>query len=148
MLAALARQVERYRDLHLAWQEQRSAARDVVPQAVPGAVARDTELVAEKKRSEHEIEKYRARLGAVYRGLQKELDELREQKQGLENRLQESLQREREQTAMIESLESRNKALRLTLDKTVQKLNDVQLQRADAERDRAALQNVSTRVEQ
>jgi len=148
MLAALARQVERYRDLHLAWQEQRSAARDVVAKAEKEVLARDRELVAEKKRSEQEIEKYRARLGAVYRGLQKELDDIREQKHGLENQLQESLQREREQTGMIESLESRNKALRLTLDKTVQKLNDVQSQRADAERDRAALQNVTTRVEQ
>jgi chromosome segregation ATPase len=148
MLAALARQVERYRDLHLAWQEQRSAARDVVVKAEKEVLARDKELVAEKKRSEQEIEKYRSRLGAVYRGLQKELDELREQKHGLENQLQESLQREREQTAMIESLESRNKALRLTLDKTVQKLNDVQSQRADAEKKSAALQNVQGRVEQ
>merc|ERR1719420_69682 len=103
MLAALARQVERYRDLHLAWQEQRSAARDVVAKAEKEVLARDRELVAEKKRSEQEIEKYRARLGAVYRGLQKELDEIREQKHWLENQLQESLQREREQTAMIES---------------------------------------------
>ena len=47
------------------------------------------------------------------------MDDLRAEKAEIENRLQESMQREKEQTAMIESLENRNKALRSTLDKTV-----------------------------
>ena len=45
-------EVERYRDLHLAWQEQRAAARDVVAKAEKEVLYRDRELVAEKKRSE------------------------------------------------------------------------------------------------
>merc|ERR1719191_672137 len=99
-------------------------------------MARDEELTTLKREHEHEIEKYRARLGAVYRGLQEELDDLRSSKLAVENTLQESLQREKEQTSMIESLEGRNKALRLTLDKTVEKMKDLHAQRTDAERDR------------
>lgn len=139
MLGVLARQCERFRELHLAWQEQRSAARMVVDRVENEVVEREEKLAAELEVKEQEVEKYRARLGAVYRGMQQEIDALKRVDSERDGAYQESLGRERAQTAMIESLESRNKALRLTLDKTMAKLDDLQQQRGGApERERLA----------
>jgi len=147
-VAVLARQCERYRDMHLAWQAQRQEAKACMDKLNEQVLGKDGEAAGLRRQLNDEISGYKARLGAVYRGLQKEMDDLRAEKAEIENRLQESMQREKEQTAMIESLENRNKALRSTLDKTVQKLSDVQSQRLDAERDRAALESVKGRMEQ
>jgi|OM-RGC.v1.025048019 hypothetical protein len=61
----------------------------------------------------------------MYRGVVKDLDEMKKQKIIAENKLAESLKREEEQTNMIEKLEQRNQALRGTLDKTMNKMNQL-----------------------
>jgi hypothetical protein len=61
----------------------------------------------------------------MYRGMVRDMDELKVSKVTAENKLAESLAREREQTMMIEKLETRNGALRNTLDKTMTKMNQL-----------------------
>lgn len=61
----------------------------------------------------------------MYRGVVKDLDEMRSQKVIAENKLSESIKREAEQTDMISKLETRNSALRNTLDRTMAKMNEL-----------------------
>ena len=53
----------------------------------------------------------------------RDMDQMKAQKVIAENKLAESLKREAEQTAMIGKLEQRNSALRVTIDKCMNKMN-------------------------
>eukprot|EP00392_Amoebophrya_sp_AT5.2_P003972 g3977.t1 len=125
MLSVLARQLERFRDVQLSWQEQRMAARAAVSKAQQDVVEKEEEVKMLIKEKEDLVRDYKKRLEAMFRGVTRDLDEMKAQKVISENKLCESLQREAEQTKMIEKLEARNSALRVTVDKTMTKMNQL-----------------------
>lgn len=126
MISICARQLERYRDLTMAWSEQRMAAKAVVLRAERELVRQDEELTVRLAAKEQVIDTYKKKLGAMYRGMCGKLDAMREEKTRIERELVESVQNEAEMTAFIEELEGKNRALKITLDKTMTKLNEVQ----------------------
>ncbi|CAD7969304.1 unnamed protein product [Amoebophrya sp. A120] len=125
MLSVLARQLERFRDVQLSWQEQRMAARAAVSKAQQDVVEKEEEVKMLIKEKEDLVRDYKKRLEAMFRGVTKDLDDMKAQKIISENKLAESVQREAEQTRMIEKLEQRNSALRATVDKTMTKMNQL-----------------------
>ncbi|CAD7933946.1 unnamed protein product [Amoebophrya sp. A25] len=125
MLSVLARQLERFRDVQLSWQEQRMAARAAVSKAQQDIVEKEEQCKLLIKEKEELVRDYKKRLEAMFRGVTRDMDDMKQQKVIAENKLAESLQREAEQTRMIEKLELRNSALRVTIDKTMHKMNQL-----------------------
>lgn len=126
MLSQMATQLERYRNLQMAWGEQNMAAKAVVAKADEELQRRDEEIVqamAETRRLEAE---YRTKMGVMCKSMMKELDDERMVGAKDENIHAESRQRAAEQKSMIQKLEERNEAMHITLEKTMKKLNDVQ----------------------
>lgn len=125
-LGVLARHLEKYRTLQLAWSEQRQAARLAVDEAEKEIALKRERIQQTIKETEEAVESYQQKLGAMYKGMSKELDDLTRAKVDKTNLLAESRQRLTEQREMVQKLEARNAALRSTLDKTMKRLNEVQ----------------------
>merc|ERR1719324_1150599 len=126
MLAQMSAQLERYRNLQLAWGEQSDAAKAVVAKADEELQRREEEIVksaAETRRLEDE---YKEKMAQMCQSMMQQLDLDRIQGAKDENVLAESKQRGQEQRKMIEKLEERNEAMHTTLEKTMKKLNEVQ----------------------
>lgn len=125
MLSVLARQLERYRDVQNAAEEQRKAVHilslqfdERMEQHKIDHQAKDTEMT-------DEIAALRARLGAMYKEMTNEVQKGESVSEALEQDLCESRTRERHHLSTIESLESQNASLREALDKTLDQLNEL-----------------------
>lgn len=126
MLVRLAKQLEKYRGLQTAWMEQRAAAKAAVEEAQREIQAKNDRIEETKLDTARCVEEYKRKLGAMYKGMCKEIDDMKVVTNEKQNLLAESEQRHREQKVMIENLEGRNAALKQTLEKTVGRLSEVQ----------------------
>eukprot|EP00397_Hematodinium_sp_SG-2012_P016484 GEMP01016821.1.p1 GENE.GEMP01016821.1~~GEMP01016821.1.p1 ORF type:complete len:779 (+),score=168.52 GEMP01016821.1:153-2489(+) len=124
MLSVMARQLERYRDVQCAWEEQRKgvlAFSQQLEQRMAKSQLEQENVLAEKNQENSAL---KHRLGAMYQGMTRELEKSETAHQQVECHLRECEQREREQISMIHHLETRNASLRDALDKTLEQLNE------------------------
>lgn len=126
VLGLLAKQLEKYQGLQVAWAEQREAARLAVEEAQREIELKESRISQVERETREAVESYQQKLGMMYKSMAKEVDAMTAAKVDKENLLAESQQRVSEQTQMVEQMNQRNEALRTTLDKTMNKLNDVQ----------------------
>jgi hypothetical protein len=126
MLAQMSAQLERYRNLQLAWGEQCDAAKAVVAKADEELQRKEEEVIKISGETRRLEDEYRTKMAQMCQSMMQQLDMDRIQGVKDTNVHAESKQRIQEQRRMTEKLEERNEAMRITLEKTMKKLNEVQ----------------------
>lgn len=125
LMCALARQLERYRECSYAWQAQQEAV-DVIlheqSQCVSVANKEVDRLVVEREQLD---KTYAQKYDALVKGLHREQEKARDSAIAKRKELERSLELERETTQILGEEEAKNRALRCTLDRTVDQLNIV-----------------------
>lgn len=125
LLCALARQLERYREHLQAWALQQKALMEVMANKEMQVVEVSGEVEKLLLEREQLDKAYSQKYDALVRGLHREQERATDAAQAKKRELDKSLELERETTQILGEEEGKNRALRCTLDRTVDQLNAV-----------------------